>query len=120
MLRQRHDHGPRLAGKRQQHMRFNVEQIVDALPHARIVESLERRDRLPHGAAPGEAGAFARGNESVRRFLQRRIAEEFEMRFDDLAPRCAAGGGDETDGVIARVRDDDVPLGVEIDDLILG
>ena len=87
LLGQRQMHGPRLAGERQQDMRFDVEQIVGPLPQARIVQRLECGD-----------GSLAwRRATQIRRFCPRQSARcaasvqsgssrNSKMRADDLLP----------------------------------
>ncbi len=49
-----------LAVERGQHLALEVEQIADALAHARVVDRLERRSRIAaHGLPPGERRALA-------------------------------------------------------------
>ena len=82
---------PRLAGERQQHVRFNIHEVIGALFHARVIERLESRDRSSGRLPPRISGAFALADEACRAFIQRRILQKLEMRGDDFMARRTAG-----------------------------
>ncbi len=86
-------HRPRFAGERQQHMRFHVEQVIDPLAQARIIERLERADRPADGRTPCETGALARADEFIGLLVHLRIVEKLQMRGDDVAAGGAARRG---------------------------
>ena len=77
----------RFAVQRQQHLRFQIEQVVDALGHARIAERAQRIGAVAHGATPREAGTLAARDRATRRGDQLPVVEEFEMRGDHFARR---------------------------------
>jgi hypothetical protein len=72
-------------------MRLDIQKIIGALSHARVIECFECGDGSSDGIAPGEARALALGDEFVRSFIQRRIVQKLKMSGDNLLPLCPAG-----------------------------
>ncbi len=87
LLGQRDDHRPCLAGERQQHLRFHIEQVIGPFAQPRVAQGLERGNGAADGGAPGESGALAGGDERIRRLVHLGIVEKLPMGRDDGAPR---------------------------------
>ena len=83
-----------LAIQREQHLRFEIEQIVDPLAHARIAEGAQCIGAVAHGATPGETSALAARYRTTRRCDQLPIVEKLQVSRDHFACSPFCGRGD--------------------------
>ena len=84
----------RFAIQREQHLRFEIEQIVDALAHPRIAEGPQCIGAVAYGATPRKACALAARDRTTRRCDQFPIVEKLQVGRDHFACRPFCGRGD--------------------------
>ena len=78
----------RFAIQREQHLRFEIEQIVDALAHPRIAEGAQCIGAVAHGAAPRETCALDARDRTTRCCDQLPIVEKFQVSRDHFLGRA--------------------------------
>src|SRR5262249_43054088 len=80
----------------QQHLRLEIQQVIDPFAQARIRERFERRGAGAYRAAPGEPCALAARGAGARRGDELRVVEELEAGGGDVAAGLGALRGDTT------------------------
>jgi hypothetical protein len=84
----------RLTVQREQHLGFQIQQVIDALTHARVAECAQRVGAVANCTTPCEAGALAARDRAACGGDEFPVVQKFQMCGDDFASGALRGRGE--------------------------